>query len=106
MAKQNGDSSYTESKFIRELRKQNQRLKAENRQLRKENERLRSRTDDDPFADEQEAMVFESVGPVQDQISCPECGTYTKNIFLVAGKRYFRCESCGCKGPVTKATER
>lgn len=96
MAKKHHDTE--ESKFIRELRKKNQRLAAENRQLRRENRKLREETVDDPF-EEEESLEPESQ---EKRSSCPKCGAYTKNIFEICEKFYYRCESCGSKGPVTK----
>ena len=92
----------SESKLIRELRKQNHRLKTENRRLKKENRRYRNDdTPEDPYEDEHEEMVLAPVETKEEQLSCPKCGAYIKNKFLIMERPYYRCE-CGSKGPVSK----
>lgn len=91
-----------ESKFVLELRKQNKKLVAENGQLRK---RIRI-LENQPAESDEVVSEFIFVSQTDRQISCPDCGGYTKNLFEIRKITYYRCESCGSKGRAPSIGER
>jgi len=93
-----------ESRAMRELRKQNIRLKRENAQLRKRNSRIENDFDD--FGEE---LAYESLEENIPELHrpehpCPQCGSNDIVVIQLRGLPYYRCQviKCGSKGKLPK----
>lgn len=98
MAKQRRTEEYCETKFIRELRKKNQKLAAENRQLRKEIKKLKESIIEDPYEDE--IPHTNDLVVSHKKYECNKCGAYTKNIVEIGVRTLYHCDGCGSRGIV------
>lgn len=82
-----------ESKALRELRKENIRLKRQIKEMRKE---VRQIEDED--TDDSQPLVQSQLKSSKHKFTCPSCGSYSAETFEVIGRHFFRCEDCGSKG--------
>lgn len=82
-----------ETRQFRELRKENIRLKRQIAEMKKE---LRLTEQQDSDEDGELELV-----PVDfsKSYSCPLCEASHTRIFQLLGRDYYRCETCGSKGP-------
>jgi predicted RNase H-like nuclease (RuvC/YqgF family) len=90
---------------MRELRKENSKLKSEVRQLRKSLRQHEHTNDQRAYRDELdgevkylENAIEESGKKLDDQLvkKCPHCGSKDCKFFEVVGRPYFKCEYEGC----------
>ena len=102
-----------EGRAMRELRKDNSKLKAEIRQLRKRLKQYENIDADQKYRDELavevgflEAAIESGSHKLDDQTikKCPHCGSKDCQFFEVIGRPYFKCEyeNCGKKGFLDK----
>lgn len=87
--------SRNESKLIRELRKENIKLKRELKQLRKINNRTEVEMEE--FRSVIEIEVAEPPKKKKKD-ECPKCKSFDLHIFKLRGKDYYHCSECGSKG--------
>jgi predicted RNA-binding Zn-ribbon protein involved in translation (DUF1610 family) len=91
-----------ETRYIRELRKENIKLKRENAQLRKRATRLEMDwLEMDSQVDEELEKNIEKLKKKDkkaDKIQCPKCGSYDIIELELRDMPYYKCHSCGSKG--------
>jgi late competence protein required for DNA uptake (superfamily II DNA/RNA helicase) len=86
-----------ESKALKELRKENIRLKRQIKEMRKE---IRQEENDD--SDEPQPEILTKAKEPRNKFSCRKCGSYSVEIFEVVNRDYFKCQDCGSKGRVAQ----
>lgn len=84
-----------EGKALRELRKENIRLRREVKQLRK----LLARIDREEADSEEEFEVVVVTKNERPRPKCPKCG-FSKDlyVFQLRNEDYYRCHNCDSKG--------
>lgn len=91
------DEEIRETRYIRELRNQNIRLKRENKRLRKVNQQLEDQILMITGYDEEKAVVepvAHSSKPSKEDKSCHACGSYDTEKFQAGIYYFIRCHSC------------
>ena len=86
------DLERLESKVIRELRKENAKLRREIQQLRKKNFQIENMA---RLEDEDEIEVVETYKHVD---KCPKCDSEKVYILTLRGLLYFKCHDCERQG--------
>lgn len=87
-----------ETRYIRELRKENQKLKRELAQERKKNKQLAKNIEESEHEE-----PTDEIRPCQESTNycdnrCNFCGTKNLALFTLGERKYFKCHSCGTKG--------
>lgn len=91
-------SEESESKLIRNLRKEIIKLKRENAQLKKRNSRIENDWVEYLATKDEEVETAEEPKKKKRQ-TCGKCGSYSIETFSVGDKEFYRC-SCGSKGRI------
>lgn len=95
----------SESRLVRELKKQIQKLKKELGQLKKRNSRLENDYADFQADLETEGVDLEAIKEARSKkeelkFECPKCGAYETTVFPLNGSTYYKCLSCSSRGKI------
>lgn len=88
-----------ETKYIRELKKQIERLNRENAQLRKTKNQLEHHISD---LDEESSEKPSNNTRKTSKKPCPSCGNYEIIELHLRGLQYYKCNSCLSKGKLNE----
>lgn len=93
-------SEQSESKLIRNLRKEIIKLKRENAQLKKRNSRIENDWAEFVANQDEEENYVPADPKRKKRITCAKCGSYSITEFILAEKEYYKCEDCNAKGRI------
>lgn len=90
------ESERLQSRYERELRRENIKLRKEVKNLRRQL-LMNDRAAEDKDFDEEFELV--EIALSKEENFCPKCKDSHVSLFTLLEKKYYNCQSCGSKGP-------
>lgn len=91
------ESERLQSRYERELRRENIKLRKEIKSLRRQL-LLNDRAAEDKDFDEEFELV--DIAAIKESNFCPKCKDSHVSLFMLMEKQYYNCQCCGSKGQI------